>query len=158
MKKLVLNKNRGWRGLAEAQLLNDDNTTIQKMIFSFSQPVWNDMLRGVMVMQSEQDYIVLEFDYEHSRLPRPSQQRSVLIKDVVLPVVNIKRYSKKTWMKDHTSAGDYSAIYNFLKNRNNHTTSDWNCIRNQSHSNNIVNRLERRVIVYALTTYEMQLK
>ena len=128
MKKLVLNKNRGWRGLAEAQLLNDDNTTIQKMIFSFSQPVWNDMLRGVMVMQSEQDYIVLEFDYEHSRLPRPSQQRSVLIKDVVLPVVNIKRYSKKTWMKDHTSAGDYSAIHNFLKNRNNHTTSDWNCI------------------------------
>ena len=155
MKKLVLNKNRGWRGLAEAQLLNDDNTTIQKMIFSFSQPVWNDMLRGVMVMQSEQDYIILEFDYEHSRLPRPFQQRSVLIKDVVLPVVNIKRYSKKTWMKDHTSAGDYSAIYNFLKNRNNHTTSDWNCIRNQSHSNNIVNRLERRVIVYALTTYEM---
>ena len=98
------------------------------MIFSFSQPVWNDMLRGVMVMQSEQDYIILEFDYEHSRLPRPSQQRSVLIKDVVLPIVNIKRYSKKTWMKDHTSAGDYSAIYNFLKNRNNHTASSWNCI------------------------------
>ena len=128
MKKLVLNKNRGWRGLAEAQLLNDDNSTIQRMIFSFSQPVWNDMLRGVMVMQSEQDYIILEFDYEHSRLPRPSQQRSVLIKDVVLPIVNIKRYSKKTWMKDHTSAGDYSAIYNFLKNRNNHTASSWNCI------------------------------
>ena len=128
MKKLILNKNRGWRGLAEAQLLDEGNTTIQKMIFSFSQPVWNDMLRGVMVMQSEQDYIILEFDYEHSRLPRPSQQRSVLIKDVVLPVVNIKRYSKKTWMKDHTSAGDYSAIYNFLKNRNNHTASSWNCI------------------------------
>ena len=128
MKRLVLNKNRGWRGLAEAQLLDEDNNTIQKMIFSFSQPVWNDMLRGVMVMQNEQDYIILEFDYEHSRLPRPSQQRSVLIKDVVLPIVNIKRYSKKTWMKDHTSAGDYSAIYNFLKNRNNHTASSWNCI------------------------------
>ena len=114
------------------------------MIFSFSQPVWNDMLRGVMVMQSEQDYIILEFDYEHSGLPRPFQQRSVLIKDVVLPVVNKRIYSKKTWMKDHSTAGDYSAIYNFLKNRNNHTTSDWNCIRNQSHSNNIVNRSERR--------------
>lgn len=151
MEKLVLNKNRGWRGLAEAQLLDEGNTTIQRMIFSFSQPVWNDMLRGVMVMQSEQDYIILEFDYEHSRLPRPSQQRSVLIKDVVLPIVNIKRYSKKTWMKDHSSAGDYSAIYNFLKNRNNHTASSWNCIRNQSHSNYIVNRLERRVMAYALT-------
>ena len=128
MKRLVLNKNRGWRGLAEAQLLDEDNNTIQKMIFSFSQPVWNDMLRGVMVMQNEQDYIILEFDYEHSRLPRPSQQRSVLIKNVILPIVNIKTYSKKTWMKDHTSAGDYSAIYNFLKNRNNHTASSWNCI------------------------------
>ena len=128
MKKLILNKNRGWRGLAEAQLLDEGNTTIQRMIFSFSQPVWNDMLRGVMVMQDEHNYIILEFDYEHSRLPRPSQQRSVLIKDVVLPIVNIKRYSKKTWMKDHTSAGDYSAIYNFLKNRNNHTASSWNCI------------------------------
>ena len=128
MKKLILNKNRGWRGLAEAQLLDEGNTTIQRMIFSFSQPVWNDMLRGVMVMQSEQDYIILEFDYEHSRLPRPFQQRSVLIKNVVLPIVNIRRYSKATWMKDHSTAGDYSAIYNFLKNRNNHTTSDWNCI------------------------------
>ena len=152
MKKLILNKNRGWRGLAEAQLLNDDNSTIQRMIFSFSQPVWNDMLRGVMVMQSEQDYIILEFDYEHSRLPRPFQQRSVLIKNVVLPIVNIKRYSKATWMKDHSTAGDYSAIYNFLRNRNNHTASSWNCIRNQGHSNNIVNRLERRVMAYALTT------
>ena len=128
MEKLVLNKNRGWRGLAEAHLLNDDNNTIQRMIFSFSQPVWNDMLRGVMVMQSEQDYIILEFDYEHSGLPRPFQQRSVLIKNVVLPIVNKRIYSKKTWMKDHSTAGDYSAIYNFLKNRNNHTTSDWNCI------------------------------
>lgn len=128
MEKLVLNKNRGWRGLAEAHLLNDDNSTIQKMIFSFSQPVWNDMLRGVMVMQSEQDYIILEFDYEHSRLPRPTQQRSVLIKNVVLPIVNKRVYPKESWMTDHKTAGDYSAIYNFLKNRNNHTTSDWNCI------------------------------
>ena len=140
-------------GLAEAQLLDEDNNTIQKMIFSFSQPVWNDMLRGVMVMQSEQDYIILEFDYEHSRLPRPSQQRSVLIKDVVLPVVNIKRYSKKTWMKDHTSAGDYSAIHNFLKNRNNHTTSDWNCIGVRvvpmiQKENEY--RKKRRVMAYAL--------
>ena len=79
-------------------------------------------------MQDEHNYIILEFDYEHSGLPRPFQQRSVLIKNVVLPIVNIKTYSKKTWMKDHKTAEDYSAIYNFLKNRNNHTTSDWNCI------------------------------
>ena len=129
MEKLVLNKNRGWRGLAEAHLLNDDNNTIQRMIFSFSQPVWNDMLRGVMVMQDEHNYIILEFDYEHSGLPRPFQQRSVLIKNVILPIVNKKVYPKDSWAKSDRSTGsDYSAIYNFLKNRNNHTTSDWNCI------------------------------
>ena len=144
MEKLVLNKNRGWRGLAEAQLLDEGNTTIQKMIFSFSQPVWDDMLRGVMVMQSEQDYIILKFSDPDYKLPRPFQQRSVLIKNVVLNIDKIERYSKATWTKDHLIAGDYSAIHNFLKNRNNHTTSNWNCIRNQSYSNNIVNRLERR--------------
>ena len=143
MEKLVLNKNRGWRGLAEAQLLDEGNTTIQRMIFSFSQPVWDDMLRGVMVMQSEQDYIILKFSDPDYKLPRPFQQRSVLIKNVVLNIDKIERYSKATWTKDHLTAGDYSAIHNFLKNRNNHTTSNWNCIRNQSYSNNIVNRLER---------------
>ena len=127
MKKLILNKNRGWRGLAEAQLLNDDNTTIQRMIFSFSQPVWNDMLRGVMVMQSEQDYIILKFSDPDYKLPRPFQQRSVLIKNVVLNIDKIETYSKKTWIKD-SPEDDHSAIHNFLKNRNNHTTSDWNCI------------------------------
>lgn len=127
MEKLVLNKNRGWRGLAEAHLLDDDNNTIQRMIFSFSQPVWNDMLRGAMVMQDEHNYIILKFD-ELDKLPSPTQQRSVLIKDVVIPVVDKLIYSKVTWQKDTKTSGDYMAIYNFLKNRNNHTTSDWNCI------------------------------
>ena len=126
--KLILNKNRGWRGLAEAQLLNDDNSTIQRMIFSFSQPVWNDMLRGVMVMQSEQDYIILEFDYEHSGLPRPFQQRSVLIKNVVIPITSTKVIPKDNWQKEVHTDSDYGAINHFIKNRNNHTTSDWNCI------------------------------
>ena len=127
MEKLILNKNRGWRGLAEAQLLDEDNNTIQKMIFSFSQPVWNDMLRGVLVMQDDDNYIILKFD-KLEVLPRPTQQRSVLIKHVVLPIVNKVIYPKATWARDHKTSGDYSAIYNFLKNRNNHTTSDWNCI------------------------------
>ena len=128
MEKLILNKNRGWRGLAEAQLIDDKNNTEHKSIFSFSQEVWDDMLNGRFVIQTPTKFIVLQFDYEKSKLPKPTQQRSVLIKNVVLPIVNIKTYSKKTWMKDHLTAGDYSAIYNFLKNRNNHTTSDWNCI------------------------------
>ena len=127
MEKLILNKNRGWRGLAEAQLLDDDNNTIQKMIFSFSQPVWDDMLRGAFVIQDEDNYIVLKYD-KLETLPRPTQQRSVLIKHVVLPIVNKAVYPKTTWASDARTAGDYGAIYNFLKNRNNHTQSDWNCI------------------------------
>ena len=99
------------------------------MIFSFSQPVWEDMLRGVLVMQDDDNYIVLKFD-KLEVLPRPTQQRSVLIKHVVLPIVNKEIYSKATWTKDHKTAGDYSAIYNFIKNRNNHTASSWNNIRN----------------------------
>lgn len=114
-------------GLAEAQLLDESNNTIQKMIFSFSQPVWEDMLRGAFVMQDEDNYIVLKYD-KLEVLPRPTQQRSVLIKHVVLPIVNKSVYPKATWSSDARTAGDYGAIYNFLKNRNNHTTSDWNCI------------------------------
>lgn len=97
------------------------------MIFSFSQPVWEDMLRGAFVMQDEDNYIVLKYD-KLEVLPRPTQQRSVLIKHVVLPIVNKSVYPKATWSSDARTAGDYGAIYNFLKNRNNHTTSDWNCI------------------------------
>lgn len=127
MEKLVLNKNRGWRGLAEAQWLDDDNNTIQRMIFSFSQRVWDDMLRGYLVMQDKDHYIVLKFD-QLDKLPSPKQQRSVLIKNVILPITEKEIYSKETWARDHRTAGDYNAIYNFLKNKNNHTTSDWNCI------------------------------
>lgn len=97
------------------------------MIFSFSQPVWNDMLRGVMVMQNEQYYIIVKFN-ELDKLPKPTQQRSVLIKNVILNVKEIITYTKTGWSKDAKTAGDYSAIYNFLKNRNNHTTSNWNRI------------------------------
>lgn len=128
MEKLIINKNRGWRGLAEAQLLDDDNNTIQKMIFSFSQPVWDDMMKGVMVIQDEEHYIILKFSDPDYKLPRPFQQRSVLIKNVILNIDSKEIYSKTNWIAEHKTAGDYDAIHNFIKNRNNHTTSDWNCI------------------------------
>ena len=85
-------------------------------------------------MQSEQDYIILKFSDPDYKLPRPFQQRSVLIKNVVLNIDKIETYSKATWARDHKTAGDYSAIYNFLKNRNNHTASSWNNIRNTSNT------------------------
>ena len=109
------------------------------MIFSFSQPVWEDMLRGVLVMQDEEHYIILKFSDPDYKLPRPFQQRSVLIKNAVLNIDSKEIYSKATWAKDHKTAGDYSAIYNFLKNRNNHTASSWNCIRNTCSTYDIKN-------------------
>ena len=78
-------------------------------------------------MQNEQYYIIVKFD-ELDKLPKPTQQRSVLIKNVVLNVTEIVTYVKTGWSRDARTAGDYGAICNFLANRNNHTASSWNCI------------------------------
>lgn len=83
-------------------------------------------------MQDDDNYIILKFSDPDYKLPRPFQQRSVLIKNAVLNIDSKEIYSKANWIAEHKTAGDYSAIYNFLKNRNNHTTSSWNNIRNTS--------------------------
>lgn len=132
MERLILNKNRGWRGLAEAKLINESGDTEQKMIFSFSQPVWEDMLKGYFVIQDDNNYIVLKFSDPDHKLPSPFQQRSVLIKNAILNIDSKVIYPKATWVKDHKTAGEYSAICNFITNRNNHTASSWNNIRNTS--------------------------
>lgn len=125
MEKLVLNKNRGWRGLAEAQLLDKDNNTIQKMIFSFSQPVWEDMLAGRIVVQDTENYFVIHFD-NTERLPKG--QRSVLLKHFTANVTKVNTYPKNDWIQSALNMGEYDLISHFIRNRNNHTTSDWNCI------------------------------
>lgn len=125
IKRIRLNKNRGWRGLAELICENDKREVVHKMIFSFSQAVWEDLLQGYIVTQDEDNYFILYFDNTAS-LPKPTQQRSVLIKSFLGTVINITAYSKSERL-DVTSK-HYNLIYNFKKNRNNHTTSDWNCI------------------------------
>lgn len=87
------------------------------------------MLKGYFVMQDAHNYIVLKFDpTSNPNLPKPTQQRSVLLKNVILNIDKIEIYPKATWTRDHKTAGEFAVIYNFIKNRNNHTTSDWNCI------------------------------
>ena len=129
IKRIRINKNRGWRGLAELVCENERREDIAKMIFSFSQPVWEDMLKGFIVLQDEDNFILLEFDNTDA-LPKPTQQRSVLIKSFQATVVNQYEYPKENWRinipEEYYEHGDY--IYNFTMNRNNHTTSDWNCI------------------------------
>ena len=105
------------------------------MIFSFSQPVWEDMLNGFIVTQDEDNYIILEFDNTDA-LPKPTQQRSVLIKSFQATVINQYEYAKDNWVKN-TPIIHYEYIRHFTMNRNNHTTSDFNCIRNKSNANDI---------------------
>ena len=123
-KQIVIMKNRGWRGLAEARVQNHDSITM-KMIFSFSQAVWNDLLEGQIVMQDREYYYVITFDNTEA-LPKPTQQRSVLIKYFMGGIKEVNKYAKASWSK--ATPGDYNKIYHFIKNRNNHTTSDWNYI------------------------------
>lgn len=125
IKRIILNKNRGWRGLAELICEDEERKVAHKMIFSFSQAVWNDLLQGYIVIQDEDNYFILNFD-NTERLPKPTQQRSVLIKSFQATIKNITAYSKNEEISPMTDA--YNRIYNFKKNRNNHTTSDWNCI------------------------------
>ena len=122
---IVINKNRGWRGLAKITAYNEDRGVECQMVFSFSQDVWDDLMRGQIVLQDEDNYYVLEIN-NTERLPQ-GHQRSVLIKNFIAKVTSITEYKKTDWMKAREK-GQYLAILHFKKNTNNHTTSDWNYI------------------------------
>lgn len=123
---ITINKNRGWRGLAEVAVLNEEHDLTAKHIFSFSQDMWDDLIyHHLVVIASEQYYYVIRFK-ETDRLPRRDQQRSVLIKNFVAPITKVNKYKKEAWTE--AEAEDWASIIHFTKNRNNHTTSDWNCI------------------------------
>ena len=124
---ITINKNRGWRGLAEVAVLNEENDLTIKQIFSFSQDMWNDLIcNNLIVVASEDYYYVIGFIDPEGRLPRPDQQRSVLIKNFTVKVQNVYKIKKTEWTS--AEAIPWTAINHYIKNRNNHTTSDWNCI------------------------------
>ena len=138
MKFITINKNRGWRGLAEVDILNEEHDLTTKHIFSFSQAMWDDMIYNhKIVIASKTYYYVIFFDNE-DRLPRKDQQRSVLIKNFMANITKVNKYSKEKWQG--APAEDWSSIRYFIKNNNNHTTSDWNCIRNSCNSVYIKNK------------------
>lgn len=124
---ITINKNRGWRGLAEVAVLNEEKDLTTKQIFSFSQDMWEDLIvKHIIVVASEDYYYVIYFEDTESRLPRPDQQRSVLIKNFHADVTAVNKIKKTEWTSTETIP--YVAIHHHIKNRNNHTTSDWNCI------------------------------
>ena len=123
VKAIVITKNRGWRGLSEVRCINDKGETVNKMIFSFSQPVWEDMQHGNIVVQDEDNYYIIHFTGT-DRLPKG--QRSVLIKSFLGDVTGVTTIKKdKLWDESYETR---HFVNNFLTNKNNHTTSDWNCI------------------------------
>lgn len=124
IKRIIINKNRGWRGLAELRCYDSEHKNIHTMIFSFSEPMWEDLHRGIIVTQDEDNYYVLNFD---NTVLLPTGQRSVLIKSFNANVADVFTLNKAHW-KEHETETHRIAVYNFIKNRNNHTTSDWNCI------------------------------
>lgn len=123
---IVINKNRGWRGLAKAVVYNDKREIQTQMVFSFSQAMWDDLIiANKIVMQDNEFYYVIKFE-DTGRLPKPTQQRSVLIKNYVAKIEAVNKYAKTSWTSAESS--DWVMLNHFIKNRNNHTTSDWNCI------------------------------
>ena len=125
--KILIVKNRGWRGLAEAQLWSFEKKKKLTMIFSFSQDVWDDMQKGYMVLQDENQYIVVHFTNTDIL---PKGQRSVLIKHFVGDIISVKCYPKtdNVWTRMALKDSTYEFISHSIQNKNNHTTSDWNCI------------------------------
>lgn len=142
-KIIKINKNRGWRGLASVELFDDERSLITTYVFSFSQAVWDDLIgHSKVVLTDDKYYYVIHFTgVIRGLLPRTDQQRSVLIKNFIANIDRINAYHKTTWSKD-AKTDDWLKITHFEENKNNHTQSDWNCIRTKSNPINIVNRKE----------------
>lgn len=126
---VIVNKNRGWRGLAEITVYNASYNTQMKSIFSFSPKVWKDLIEfHSVVLQDNNFYYVIELNHDDciKKLPKPTQQRSVLIKNVLLQVKETRVHKKSEWAMAESQ--DRYKIDHFIRNKNNHTTSDWNNI------------------------------
>lgn len=125
--KVCINKNRGWRGLAEADLCTESGELVNRMIFSFSNEVWTDLiLRNTIVFQDDTNYYVIKIDAEDVTSLPIGHQRSVLIKHFNGRISECHTIAKTELSKETWETRNF--VYDFLDNKNNHTTSDWNNI------------------------------
>lgn len=122
IKRIIINKNRGWRGLAELRCYDSEHNNIHTMVFSFSSDVWDDLLSGYIVTSDEDNFYIINFA-DKDKLPKG--QRSVLIKNFNADVITVNTYSKSYRISEPRFD---IFVRDFLKNNNNHTKSDWNCI------------------------------
>lgn len=112
-------------GLASVTILDDEGRVKSDTVFSFSEKVWRDMLDGYMVIEQDDKYIIYHFR-DTDKLPRPDQQRSVLIKNFVADIISEKPIAKSKWASAHIS--EQILIDHYRKNNNHHTTSDFNYV------------------------------
>ena len=128
IKTIIVNKNRGWRGLAEVKALDRNDKEVLKTIFSFSQDIWNDLMDGYIVLcdTTEKRYYVCTFK-DADLLPR-GHQRSVLIKNFVASVSSVNSYEMNGIGSAEKYSNDGIKIEKFKRNANNHTISNWNYI------------------------------
>lgn len=124
--KIKINKNRGWRGLAEIVIENDAGKEIETTIFSFSNNMWKDLLNGYIVVPKQIAYTIFQFN-NLNQLPKPTQQRSVLIKNFQAEIINTWYYSKKDWIISATEEHRH-ILHNYISNTNAHTTSKFNYV------------------------------
>ena len=122
--KVVITKNRGWRGLTEISIRNSKDEEVTKLICSLSQDVWEDLMDGHIAIQDDTHYYVLNID-NIDALPQ-GHQRSVLIKNFKANITEVNSYEKSDW--DRADGIDWAVLRHFRYNKNNHTTSEWNYI------------------------------
>lgn len=126
IKRVIINKNRGWRGLAEIKCENDKREVVYTSIFSFSPLVWKDLINNLVVtIKVEDKFIILHLDSKEG-LPKPSQQRSVLIKNYIGTITEITEIAEDD--VKNAQLMDRVHIRYYVDNKNNHTTSTYNYI------------------------------
>lgn len=133
---IVISKNRGWRGLAEAKFyikLGDAPELTRKMLFTFSSKMWEQLYKGYFCYMEGTDFIIIPIGTGGLRqLPKTKDgempQRSVLLNDIVINEIAYNKAMVLTAPPTSSAITDelYKTAYAFNKNRNNVTKSIWN--------------------------------
>jgi hypothetical protein len=125
IKKIKINKNRGWRGLAEVKCYDETGELIHDEVFSYSEDMWQDLMRGYVMLQDKDSYYVLNIN-NTDLLPQHSQ-RSVTITNFTADVMKTEQVEKEKWVT-RISSDNYHKIRHYIQNTNAHTTSDFNYV------------------------------
>jgi hypothetical protein len=123
--QITINKNRGWRGLAEIKCYDKDDNLLGDTIFSYSEDMWQDLMKGYVVLQDKYNYYIFEINNTDA-LPQHSQ-RSVTLTDFKAKALSLSVVEKAKYITA-CEPSIYPRVVHFRKNTNAHTTSDFNYV------------------------------